>query len=90
MTKKLLLVALLVATAIPPAITVAADKVGFDHIATTYTGTKDLTSCLRMAEMVCCHCYKPMPDGTRFYYGVREAGSCRSYGAYCEGYAKCF
>ncbi len=44
-----------------------------------------------VAEMVCCHCYKRMSDGTRFYMGVREVESCLSYsGGYCVGYAKCF
>jgi hypothetical protein len=50
----------------------------------------DCAACQRVAQgMMCCHCYKPMPDGTRFYFGVLEAGFCRSKHGYCEGYAPC-
>ena len=68
----------------------AGGTVGINHITTTYVAANDLASYPRMAEMLCCHCYKPYRDGSRSYQGVLEVGFCRSHGCYCEGFAKCF
>jgi hypothetical protein len=70
---------------------VAADDSAFDCVTTTNAGTLDNSLSWRVAEMTCCHCYKRMPGGTRFYFGVREVESCHSYpGGHCVGYTKCF
>jgi hypothetical protein len=91
MKKPLVLALLLAITVIPVGTTRAADDAGSDHVIATYRSLQDCVSLWTVAEMVCCHCYKRMPDGTRFYYGVREVESCRSYqGGYCAGYEKCF
>lgn len=68
----------------------ANDVKSLYHADDTYLEAKDPTLRRQIAEMVCCHCYRERPDGTRFYMGVLEAGFCRSQRGYCEGYAKCF
>jgi hypothetical protein len=68
----------------------ASDIAGVYHVTTTCNESSDAASPWQMAEMVCCHCYSPKSDGTRFYHGVLEAGFCRSQRGYCEGFAKCF
>lgn len=74
----------------PTSFALGGDNVGINHVTTTYSGIRDIASCRRVAEMVCCHCYSTKSDGTRFYHGILEAGFCRSQRGYCEGYAKCF
>lgn len=87
---RITVLASLVVAMIVPAPLIAGETAGIDHITTTYTGTPDFASCQRMAEMVCCHCYSTLSNGSRFYHGILEAGNCRAHRGYCEGYAKCF
>lgn len=87
MKKSLLLALLLAMMVFSASLAGAADYLALYHATTTYAGTLDNSLSWRVAEMTCCHCYKRMPDGTRFYFGVREVESCHSYpGGYCVGY----
>ncbi len=73
----------------------ATDDGAFYHVSTTDRVAQDNPASWRVAEMVCCRCYKRMSDRSGekpdFYMGVMEIRTCLSYpGGYCAGEAKCF
>jgi hypothetical protein len=56
-----------------------------------YHSTNEVQQQYRMVNMSCCQCYADMPDGKRFYLGIREVESCRSYrGGHCTEFVPCF
>lgn len=90
MCRTVVLALLLMAMVVPAPLVVAGSTTEIEHITTTFRRDDAPASGPMLAEMLCCHCYKPYRDGSRSYQGVLEAGFCRSQGCYCEGFAKCF
>jgi hypothetical protein len=92
--KSLVLALMLAMTVMPAVLTGANDDAAFDHVTTTHS-RQDCGSSWRVAEIVCCSCYKCMSDRSGekpdFYMGVIEIRTCLSYpGGYCAGEARCF